>query len=165
MDIQNRIGEINTHYILPILAEKLDSYFLSDEVVTIDKLELDIGKIKSDASDDEWVKGYSENLDSKLSLRKVIESKNERKQREKHLVESWAFFLKSGLLPGDCIYKSLEEIKRELGTINESGKDLLRNFLFNETNDNIITRLVTNVDYEILKIHIELLFPDVNIDC
>ena len=164
MDIQNRIGEINTHYILPLLAEKLDSYFLSDEVVTIDILELDIGTIKNDATDDEWIRRILESLDNKLTSGKAIENKKERKQREQHLVESWLFFLRNGLLPADCIYKSLEEIKRELGTINESGKDLLRNFLFNETNDNIITRLVTNVDYEILKIHIELLFPDVNID-
>jgi hypothetical protein len=164
MDIQNMIGEINTHYILPILAEKLDSYFLSDEVVTIDKLELDIGNIKNDASDDEWVKRIFENLDSKLRSRKIIENKNERKQREKHLVESWAFFLKSGLLPGDCIYKGLDEIKKELVTINENGKNLLRNFLFKETNDDIITRLVANAEYEIIKIHLELLFPGVNID-
>ena len=164
IDIQNRIGEINAHYILPLLAEKLDSYFLSDEVVTIDILELDIGTIKNDATDDEWIRRILESLDNKLTSRKAIENKNERKQREKHLVESWLFFLKNGLLPADCIYKSLEEIKRELGTINESGKDLLRNFLFNETNDNIINRLVTNVGYEILKIHVELLFPGVNID-
>jgi hypothetical protein len=164
MDIQNMIGEINTHYILPILAEKLDSYFLSDEVVTIDKLELDIGKIKSDASDDEWVKRIFKNLDSKLGLRKVIESKNERKQREKHLVESWAFFLKSGLLPGDCIYKGLDEIKKELHTLNENGKELLRSFLFYELNDDVITRLVANAEYKIIKIHLELFFPGVNID-
>ena len=139
MDIQNRVEEINTHYILPVLAEKLDSYFLSNEVVTINKLDLDIGKIQVDATDDEWVRRIFENFDYKLRS-SDIENKNERKQKEKHLIESWSFFLKNGLLPADCIYKSLEEIKRELGTINESGKDLLRNFLFNETNDNIINR-------------------------
>ena len=164
MDIQNMIGEINTHYILPILAEKLDSYFLSDEVVTIDKLELDIGKIKNDAPDDEWVKRIFENLDSKLRSRKIMENKNERKQREKHLIESWSFFLRSGVLPASCIYKGLDEIKKELHTLNENGKELLRDFLFYELSDDVITRLVANAEYEIIKIHLELFFSGINID-
>ena len=164
MDIQNMIGEINTHYILPILAEKLDSYFLSDEVVTIEKLELDIGKIKSDASDDEWVKRIFEDLDRKLRSRKAIENKNERKQRKKHLIESWLFFLKNGMLPADCIYKSLDEIKKELLTLNDNGKELLRIFLFYELSDDVITRLVANAEYETIKIHLELFFPGVGID-
>jgi len=163
MDIQNRVEEINTHYILPVLAEKLDSYFLSNEVVTINKLDLDIGKIQVDATDDEWVRRIFENFDYKLRS-SDIENKNERKQKEKHLIESWSFFLKNGLLPADCIYKSLDEIKKELGTLDENGKELLRFSLFYESNDNMITRLITNTDYQMLKIHLALLFPGVNID-
>jgi hypothetical protein len=49
LDIQQRLEEINTMYVLPQLAEKMDKYFSNDEVVTIDKLELNLGKISKDA--------------------------------------------------------------------------------------------------------------------
>jgi len=162
MDIQNRIGEINTNYVLPMLAEKMDKYFYSDEVVIIDKLEIDIGKIKTDAAENVWVGMIFESLDNRL--KSITENKNDKKQKEKHLVESWMSFLKNGMLPADCIYKNVDEIKKELHSLDENAKDLLRSFLFYEVNDDMIIRLIGNTDSETKKIHLQLLLPGINID-
>jgi len=161
LDIQNRLEDINTRYVLPVLAEKMDKYFFSDEVVTIDKLELDIGKINANFADEDWAKKILEHLDNQLKQAEAG-NKNRKQQKHKHLVESWTWFLKNGILPAG-IYNSINEIKKDLQTLDENGKKMLKSFLFYEADDNAILRLAST-DVEIRKIHLRLLAPEVNID-
>jgi hypothetical protein len=60
LDMQNRIDDINTNHISPVLAKSLDKYFSADEVTVIDKLELDLGKININNSNDEWAYNFFE---------------------------------------------------------------------------------------------------------
>src|SRR4249919_702295 len=119
LDIQNRLPDINTIYVLPELAKKLDQHFSSEEVVTIDKLELDLGKIKLDASEHEWRQKVIEDLDEKLLQVTIADNKKEKRSRHQDLIESWVWFLKNGILPAESIFNSVNEIKQELQSVSK----------------------------------------------
>ena len=44
MELQKQLQDINTLEVLPALSKKLDSYFSPDEVIQVEKIEIDIGK-------------------------------------------------------------------------------------------------------------------------
>jgi hypothetical protein len=156
MDIQNRLGELNTRYVLPGLAERLDKYFSTGEVVTIDKLELELGKINTNAGDDEWMQMIFEHLDGQL--KQTTSGKKEKKQRHQHLAESWIWFLKNGMLSANSIYNSVKDIKKELMMLDEGENQLIRDFLFHEADDIIIKRFVSNASLEIKASHLQFIF-------
>lgn len=164
LDIQNRIVEINTYYVLPALVEIMDRYVSPGEVLTIDKVELDLGKIKIDAADDVWIKKITESFSDHLKTIGTAENQNERKQRGIHLAESWIWFLKNGMLQANSIYGSLSEINEELLILNENNKKLIRAFLLDKADGNIIKRLVANTDLKLKKIHLQLFFQDADVD-
>ena len=164
LDIQNRISEINTYYVLPALVEILDSYFLPGEVLTIDKVELDLGKIKIDAADDVWIKKITESFNHQLKSIRTGENQNDKKQRGIHLAESWISFLKNGMLPANSIYRSISDIYEESLMLNENDKKLIREFLLSEAGGKIIKRLVANTDLKLKRIHLQLFFHDADVD-
>ncbi len=172
LDIQQRLEEINTMYVLPRMAEKMDKYFSNDEVVTIDKLELNLGKISKDADDREWARLIIECLEAQLKLVSRVNAKT-KKHRRQHLAESWIWFLKTGVLPADSIYNSVREIiadlfaeKKAIIAFDEESKELIRWFLLNNA-DSYVIRRITSFDLAVKKIHIQLIFPSLtneNID-
>jgi Contractile injection system tape measure protein len=164
LDIQNRLQDINTIYVLPGLAKKLDQHFSSEEVVTIDKLELELGKIKLDVTENEWLQRIIEKLDEKLSQGTITENKNEKKPRHQNLIESWTWFLKNGILPDESIFNSVNEIKQELQAVSKEEKEILKNFFLSDASDIEVERLVTNTDLEEKKIHLQLFLSAADID-
>ena len=111
-DIQQRLEEINTMYVLPQLAE-MDKYFSNDEVVTIDKLELNLGKISKDADGREWARLIIDCLEIQLKLFETVNAETKKHKRQ-HLAESWIWYLKTGVLPAGSIYNSVREIIADL---------------------------------------------------
>lgn len=168
MEIQNRLQEMNTYYVLPHLAKKLDSWFSPDEICMIEKIELDIGRIRSNTSDDEWTRLIMEKLEEQIKLFHKMESKIEKSQR--HVVHSWIWFLKHGVLPAKTIYENLYELEKDLPALDDKVKQLIKEFLLNEANESVITRLVANSNPEIKQFHLQLFFDsgidrhDLNID-
>ncbi|MEJ7679318.1 MAG: contractile injection system tape measure protein [Segetibacter sp.] len=55
VQLHKQLQDINFHCILPALGTKLDQLFPDDEVVVIDKLNIDIGHLSSHASAEEWI--------------------------------------------------------------------------------------------------------------
>ena len=172
LDIQQRLEEINTMYVLPQLAEKMDKYFSNDEVVTIDKLELNLGKISKDADSREWARLIIDYLEIQLKLFETVNAKTKKHKRQ-HLAESWIWYLRTGVLPAGSIYNSVREIiadlfaeEKTIIAYDEESKELIRWFLLNNA-DGYVIRRITSLDLAVKKIHIQLVFPDLtneNID-
>jgi hypothetical protein len=157
LDIQNRIDDINTRHISLLLAESFDKHFSADEVIVIDKLELDLGSININNSNEEWADSFFEKLDEQLRS-VTTQSKNEIEERKKHIVKTWIFFLKYGMLQQESFYNSVDEIKNELQIISDDEKALLRSFLIHEAGDEIVKRLIANTSLEEKKFHFQLFF-------
>ena len=164
LDIQNRLPDINTIYVLPELAKKLDQHFSSEEVVTIDKLELDLGKIKLDASEHEWRQKVIEDLDEKLLQVTIADNKKEKRSRHQDLIESWVWFLKNGILPAESIFNSVNEIKQELQSVSKEEKEMIRKLFLADASDMVIERFVASTDLKEKKFHLQLFLSDSDID-
>jgi hypothetical protein len=165
LDIQQRLEEINTMYVLPQLAEKMDKYFSNDEVVTIDKLELNLGKISKDADSREWARLIIDYLEIQLKLFETVNAKTKKHKRQ-HLAESWIWYLRTGVLPAGSIYNSVREIiadlfaeEKTIIAYDEESKELIRWFLLNNADGYVIRRIIS-LDLAVKKIHIQLVFPD-----
>ena len=157
LDMQNRIDDINTRYISPLLAESLDKYFPPDEVTVIDKVELDLENINIYTGNDEWADKFFVKLNEQLrSL--TVQNENKKEERSQHVARVWIWFLKYGILPQESFYNSVSEIKNEFATINDSDKEILRSFLIHETSEEIIQRFVANTGIEEKKFHLQLFF-------
>ncbi len=164
LDIQNRLQEINTMYVLPELAKKMDQYFSSEEAVTIDKLELDLGKINLGMTEHEWTQMIIEDFDEKLSMVTCTENNKVKRSRYQNLIESWTWFLKNGILPAESIFNSVNEIKQELQTTGKEEKEMIRRFLLANASDMVIERFVANTGLAEKKIHLQLFLSSADID-
>ncbi len=163
-EIQQRLEEVNTMHVLPWLAEKMDKYFSNDEVVTIDKLELNLGKISKDTDDREWARQIIDCLEDQLKLVETVNAKI-KMHRKRHLAESWVWYLKTGVLPAGSIYNNVREIIADLfagvktiTAFDEETKELISRFLLNDANSYVIRR-IAGFDLAVKKIHLQLLFP------
>lgn len=165
LDIQNRLQELNNSHVLSLLAKQFDNYFYQDELKKIDKLELNLGTLKINATDNEWMGKINDSLTEQLSLLKQRGTENENgdinnvKTNGEHLVESWIWFLENGYLPADCIYSSVNKMTEGLEKISKSEKEILKNYLIGKADKNVIKRLVVNYISKIKKFHLQLLLP------
>ena len=170
MELQNRLQDINTMEVLPALSKKLDSYFSSDEVFHVEKIEIDIGKIKDTISAEEWAHKILEKLDEQLKLFPVTGKGNEllpgkeKYSAQRHLVELWIWFLRYGYLPAGCTYSSANELYSELEKIDEEEKKILREFIFQQSDFNIIRRLATNTVFGGKDFYLQLMLPHLTKD-
>ena len=62
------------------------------------------------------------------------------------------------MLSPESIYDSVAEILEELKLINDNDRSFLRSYFINESNTDIVRRLVANTDAEIKRFHIRLFF-------
>src|SRR6187549_1982465 len=63
---QHDMQEMNVEQLLPMINGLLDQWFSPDEVITIQKLELDLGNIRMGAGADEWMQRVKKQLEEKL---------------------------------------------------------------------------------------------------
>ena len=170
MELQNRLQDINTMEVLPALSKKLDSYFSSDEVTHVEKIEIDIGKIKDTISAEEWAHKILERLEEQLKLIPITGTvdellpEKEKLTRQRHLVELWIWFLRYGYLPAGSTYSSAYELFGELEKIDEEEKKILREFIFKQSDFNVIRRLATNTVFDAKGFYLQLMLPHLTKD-
>jgi len=170
IELQNRLQDINTMEVLPALSKRLDSYFSSDEVIHIEKIEIDIGKIKDTISPEEWADRILEKLDEQLKLFPVTGTGNElltgkeKHSAQRHLVELWIWFLRYGYLPAGSVYSSANELYNELEKIDGAEKKILREFIFRQSDFNIIRRLAANTVFDAKGFYLQLMLPHLTRD-
>jgi hypothetical protein len=162
---QNEIQEWNVQFLLPALSQKLDNLFTGDEVIMIDKLELDLGRLSKNMNGKIWIDKILDQIDEKINVMKnssvpVQDLKIHRKDRQQFAVEQWIFFLIHGYLQDNSLFKDLSEVKKELTLLDEPRKkNLIR--LLNELQDSFqaVYRLVVSCTSNELFFHINLIEP------
>lgn len=169
MELQKQLQDINTMDVLPALSKKLDSYFFPDEVLQVEKIEIDIGKVKDNISAEEWKHKILEKLDEQLKLVSITVTGNELPGSEKfsgqqHLVNVLIWFFQYGYLPAGSTYTSANELFQELVKIDESGKKILREFIFKNPDIKIIRRLAANTGFNSREFYLQLILPHITSD-
>jgi hypothetical protein len=158
MDIQQRLDTITAVYMSPSLAGKLDDRFSDDKVITIERMEIDLGKIKANTTNDEWTVLITEKIIEQLDIYKNEAGVNV-KTGNSYITGNWIYFLKHGILPADSAYRSVAELLVVLLGSGRTEKNEIRDFFLNDVNENILQRLVSNTDAASLKFHFDLLLP------
>lgn len=164
MDMQQRIGEINTLHVLPLLVKKLDEYFSDQKVITIEKLEIDIGRIQKNATDRDWADLILEKLEEQLHFSEDTAHQKSESLEQSYIAESWIYFLKHGMLPADSVYRSVTELLIAIKRSEEHERMAIKHFLNVSADDNILKRLLSNADTDSLKFHFELLANSISGD-
>lgn len=166
IELQKHLQDINTLEVLPALSNKLDDYFSADEVTQVEKIEIDIGKVKDNISAEEWKHRILEKLDEQLKLFSLTTTGNELPDSEKlsgqrHLVNVWIWFLQYGFLPAGSTYSSASELFQDLVKVDESEKNILREFIFKHADIKIIRRLAAHTGFNARSFYLQLILPHI----
>lgn len=162
---QNEIQEWNLQFLLPALSHKLDSFSAGDEVVTIEKMELDIGNISENINEKEWVNKIMEQMDQEMSFIKsntapLQEPGIYRKDRLQFAIEQWIFFLVHGYLQDNNLFKDISGLKKELILIEErEKKDLVKSLNELQNSFQALYRIVVSCTSNELFFHLNLIEP------
>ncbi len=167
MQLQQDLQQMNLNYIMPAMSNKLDELFSGDNVVVIDRLEINIGKIKSDLAPQDWVEKILAGLETSVKLMGLSNPGNEvlairTESRAEHAIKTWLHFLTAGMLPADSTFKSVDELKQVLFSFNQEDRISLKTgMLLHEVSPGILQRLALANDKELL-FFIQLLMPSVS---
>lgn len=162
---QNEIQEWNLQFLLPVLSHKLDRLSTGDDIVTIEKMELDIGNISENINEKEWISKIMDQMDQEISFIKNNPTPLQkpmiyRKDRLKFAVEQWIFFLVHGYLQDNSLFKDLSQLKKELILIEETGKkDLLELLNGLQNSFQALYRIVVSCTSNELFFHLNLIEP------
>ena len=131
--LQHDLEDINLLYVLPAISEKLDELFSKDEIVIIDKLKLNIGKVRSDDTQ-QWVEKILKELETSVKTKFLLKSIEEtfevkKLNRSQHAILIWIYFLQTGLLRTETEYKSIKEVKEVIMQLDDISKMTLKNEL------------------------------------
>src|SRR4030095_3792892 len=163
LSLRQELQNINLLYLLPALSNKLDELFSKDEVVIIDKLELNIGSVRSDQTH-EWVEKILKELETSvktLFLLKSIEEifETQKLNRSQHAILIWVYFLQTGTLRAETEFKSVNEVKKGIMQLDDISKMNLKNELIaNHSSLEFIQRLAL-LEPEELFFFIKLFMP------
>lgn len=145
--MQRQLQEFNLQQLLPALNTRFNQWFGEDEVVTIDKLEIDLGTIHSSASDNEWLEKIIDKITAKLepaqsvSIESEVESITiEKKDGIVHALEVLIYFLRNGLLP-NSIYQNIESVFNALHQPGAISEQAIKNELIKHVDDFVLQRL------------------------
>jgi len=133
LQLQHELQNINLLYVLPAISNKLDELFGQDELVIIDKLELNIGTVQS-GQKQESVEKILKELETSvktLFLLKSIEEifEDQRLNRSQHAILMWIYFLQTGALRAGAEFKSVDEVKKVILELDDISKMTLKNEL------------------------------------
>lgn len=156
--------KVSNHYyakILPLLLRAFDAASSDDELITIERLEVNIGTIDlKELEKDTWVAKIFTNLTEQLipvSLGLISPIKTESKSRQLSHAGQWMFYMRHGYLPWNALeineawYKNvLEAFATDTIAINH-----LRELIIQYPN--AVTRMVAQHSEEFLKALVETL--------
>lgn len=167
MQLQKGLQDINLNYIVPALSNKLDELFGGDEVVIIEKLEINLGKIKSYTGHDEWMEMIINGLES--SVRKLGLQKPERGRLQlqkisssEHAIKVWLYFLENGMLPGDAVFKTVEELKQFVFLFQKEDRQLFRDVLLKFFSPDLLFQRMALSEKSELYFFIQLIMPTIS---
>ncbi len=166
MQLQQGLQQMNLNHIIPAVSNKLDELFQEDDVVVIDKLEINIGKIKTHAEPKEWVEKILAGLESSVKLLGLKEQEKHVEDvvtmsRNEHAIKTWLYFITTGCLPAETIFKSVDEIHSLLLLLNTKEQQRLRSGLLSHSEHESIIQRMAAVDYKVLQFFLQLLMPSV----
>lgn len=166
IQLQQGLQQMNLNHIIPAVSSKLDELFQEDDVVVIDKLEINIGKMKSHAEPKEWVERILAGLESSVKLMALKQQENRGEEpvvmsRNEHAIKTWLHFITTGSLPAETIFKSVDEINSLILLLNSNEQQRLRTALLTYSeHESIIQRMVA-MDYKIFQFFLQLLMPSI----
>ncbi len=166
MQLQQGLQQMNLNHIIPALSSKLDELFQDDNVVVIDKLEINIGKMKTHAEPKEWVKKILAGLESSVKLLALKQQENLVEEpvimsRNEHAINTWLHFITTGSLPAETIFKSVDEINSLILLINSNEQQRLKTALLAHSEHESIIQRMAAIDYKILQFFLQLLMPSI----
>jgi hypothetical protein len=168
--LQQEMQQVNLHSVLPAVSAVLDEYFDAEEVVQIDKLEIDLGTITSMSAPSAWSELISRQLLEKLkpfaTNKLVAEQEFFRKRQHisQHLLETWIYFLQNGRLPDQSIFRSLEAVKKELLLSDYSQQQSLRLAMLELDPVVVVPRIIANTSLEELAFCFSILQPFISLE-
>jgi len=132
MQLQQDLQQMGMNSIVPAISIKLDELFGSDNVVTINKLEIDIGQISPDAAPQDWVEKILAGLETSLRLTVLPGQGADAPQtttitHTQHAINAWLYFLATGMLPAETMFKTVDELMQVIFLLTNDEKKILRN--------------------------------------
>lgn len=134
---------VSQHYwkdIIPELEKGFDDLSEADEVIYMDKLEIDLGEVTAmNIEKDKWSSLFVRKVMEKVKERLVIKSGSREMTKEGRalsIARQWIFYMKNGYLPWNAIKVNsswydnvLEALATDISTISEL-RDLIKQELF-----------------------------------
>lgn len=164
MLVQSQLHDINLNHIIPALNNKLDELFDAGEITTLDKIEIDIGTISSNATAEEWTERIVEKLEKKLqaiSLKQKAGDNNRANTKNKiqHAVEVLCWFLKTGSLMRGSLYASVDELLKQLAQSDTDERTLLKKALIDIPDADIVAGRLAAMTLENQLLFLQLFVP------
>jgi hypothetical protein len=119
--LQREMGEISKGKLKTSLEKLFDKYSTPEEVVQIENLEIDIGRIRWLPSGDDFIEAIVKKIEEKLkSSNGHGDDKVKRIPIEQAIFEDWIYFLEKGYFPRNTKISSQDFYKREIPEILKS---------------------------------------------
>lgn len=116
---QHQVTALYWKKIIPALEKLFDSHSNNDMVIYIDRLEIDLGKIKAaDLDNDHYITLLLEKLTAALATLHVKETP--RKTLPEHSFDQWCYYMEHGALPWNAARPNAEWYQQVLQTLATS---------------------------------------------
>ncbi len=150
---QHQVTALYWKKIIPALEKLFDSHSSNDMVIYIDRLEIDLGKIKAaDLNNDHYITLLLEKLTAALATLQVKETP--RKTLPEHSFDQWCYYMEHGALPWNAAKPDAQWYQQVLQTLATShtaitllrkqvmdNRDYLQRILFQHTQEFVIQLL------------------------
>ncbi|MEO1259496.1 MAG: contractile injection system tape measure protein [Bacteroidota bacterium] len=133
--LQHRFSQLYWQDLVPAMGDLFDELTGSEEVVEIDRLEIDIGMLPNVDFQKEWILPLlKQAIEKWFQQNKVKTSGIQRKPIQKSIFEKWLFFLENGYLPWslqnlpkDWTARILESLATHVQSIHDLSSLLKKN--------------------------------------
>jgi len=139
---QNRVGDLLHNELSTSMEVVFDELFPTTDIIRIDSLHLDLGKIEAPNFEQEFKTHFVEELRKSLLSKKsklADENTEEVLRPEQSLIKAFIYFLENGYLPWYSPVKGMADWSNEILTALSEKKDP---YFFNWLGDNYIDRPV-----------------------
>jgi Contractile injection system tape measure protein len=145
LDSFNIQQQVSNHYlqqILPLLQEKFDDITTEDEILILDKLEIDIGivsaaEISNIKIDNSFIKKIVEQTTELIKKEKIVGYYNTANTMPANSYRQWFYYMKKGYLPWNLIKTNekwqtevLQQLATDFNCVEALRKEILANKSF-----------------------------------
>ena len=165
--VQQSLNEVTLQYLLPALGSKLDELFHDDAIVVIEKLELNLGVINANADPQEWVDKMMSGLEN--AMQQLVHPKVTtitpglvRLSKAQYAARVWLYFLKTGMLLPECIFKNIAAVKEVLWNLTTLEKELVKDEFLKPAYTSTILQRVVSLSRKEFFLFLQLFVPNVS---